>query len=102
MPRLDHEHLYTKRAYYFGLIALISFLVTRGLISVQKLTDTLLPVSLLVLIITVSVFCSVTCIYMAYKARGEQATFKKTIATLLAFVSIVYIVLFIREVFIFL
>ena len=90
-----------KRAYYFGIIALISFLTVRGLVSVQKLTETLLPVSLVILVIIVSVFCSVACLHSAYKGRTEPKTFKKTIATLLAFGSIVYIVLFIKEVVVF-
>lgn len=97
MPRLDTRYMYTKRAYYFGLIALISFLVARGLVSVQKLTETSLPASLIIVIIIVSVFCSLACIYSAYKGRKESGTFKKVIAMLLAFGSIVYIILLIIE-----
>ena len=97
MPKLDVENVYTKRAYYFGVIALISFLVSRGLVGVQKLTETKLPVSLLILITIVSIFCSIACIYTIIKAKNEANSFKKMIAIILAMVSFVFILFLIKE-----
>ena len=97
MPKLDIEDVYTKRAYYFGVIGLISFLVSRGLIGVRKLTETELPVSLLILIIIVSVFSSIACIYAIIKAKNEVNSLKKVIAIILAMASFVFILFLIKE-----
>ena len=92
MPKLDLEHIYTKRAYYFGIIALISFLIMRSLVGIKMLTRTAVPSVLLLFVLTISVFCCVTCVYMMYKARKESRSFKKIVAILLAIGSVVYIV----------
>ena len=99
MPKLDLEHIYTKRAYYFGIIALISFLIMRSLVGIKMLTRTAVPSVLLLFVLMISVFCSVTCVYMMYKARKESSSFKKVVATFLAIGSVVYIILLIRELF---
>lgn len=97
MPKLDIENLYTKRAYYFGITALISFLIIRSLVGINMLTRTPVPSVLLLLVLIISVFCSVICIYNMFKAREESGSFKKVVASLLAIASIVYIVSLIIE-----
>ncbi|WP_299675037.1 hypothetical protein [uncultured Dokdonia sp.] len=99
MPKLDPEQRYTKRAYYFGVLALISFLVTRGLISVQRLTATSLPAILIVLIIIVCIFCGIACVYSIYMGRKEQGSPKKAISTFLGLGSVIYIILLIKDLF---
>ncbi|MFT5891593.1 MAG: hypothetical protein ACI9Y7_001698 [Dokdonia sp.] len=97
MARLDVENLYTKRAYYFGVIALISYLVTSMLQGVKRLTNTNVPEVLFITILLVFVFCGIACLYTIIKARNEANSFKKVIATMLAIGSFVYILLLIKE-----
>jgi len=97
MPKLDLEQRYTKRAYYFGVLALISFLVISLLQGVKRLLDTKVPLVLFITILTVCVFCGLTCVYTIIKARKESTSFKKVVATFLAIGSVVYIVALIIE-----
>lgn len=99
MPKLDGDHIYTKRAYYFGVIALISFLVVSLLQGVKRLSETKVPLALFITILTVCVFCGLMCIYTIIKGRKEINSFKKIIAMILAIASFVYILLLVKEMF---
>lgn|GEM_PF-5588674 len=101
MPRLDVDSLYIKRAYYFGVIALISFLVTRALKGVKRFTSTTIPESLFISISIVCFFCGIACVYAIVKAKNEANSFKKIIAVVLGMASFGYIILVIKELFIF-
>lgn len=95
MRRLDNETLYSKRTYFFGVIAFICYLIQNGLNGVQLLTETPIPSSLLS-ILTVLLFIVITlCIYNAIKSINEPTTFKKIIGLILAMSSLFYIILFI-------
>jgi len=97
MSRFDTTQIYTKRTYYFGLIGLISFLIMRSLVGIKMLTSTPVPSVLFLFVLTISVFCSVICLYTMFKARKESGSFKKVVASLLAIASAVYIVSLIIE-----
>lgn len=99
MPKLDIENPYSRRSYYFGVIALISFLVINLLQGVKRLTETKVPTSLFVTISLVCVFSGIASIYTIIKAKSEANTFKKIIATILAMASFVYIVFLVRVLF---
>ncbi|MEP0263277.1 hypothetical protein [Dokdonia sp.] len=97
MPKLDIENPYSRRSYYFGVIALISFLVISLLQGVKRITDTKVPIGLFITILVVCVFCGLACIYTIIKAKNEIHSFKKVIAVILAMASFVYILLLIKE-----
>lgn len=99
MPKLDIENPYSRRAYYFGVLALISFLVISLLQGVKRITDTKVPLALFITILAVCVFCGIACVYNSIKGRNEVNSFKKVIAILLAIASFVYIILLINETF---
>lgn len=99
MPKLDIENPYSRRSYYFGILALISFLVISLLQGVKRITDTKVPLALFIIILTVCVFCGLTCIYTIIKARKESTSFKKVVATFLAIGSLIYIILLIKDLF---
>lgn len=96
MPKLAIENPYSRRAYYFGVLALISFLVIRLLQGVKRITDTNVPLALFITILAVCIFCGIACIYNAIRGRKEVNSFKKVIAIILAIASFFYILLFIR------
>lgn len=99
MPKLDDGHIYTKRAYYFGIIALISFLAAQGLLTLDKYARLELPMILPLILTILFLFCSIMCMYAIYKARNEHNSIKKVVATFLAIGAVVYIILLIRELF---
>ena len=99
MPKLDTEYVYTKRAYYFGVIALISFLVISLLQGVKRITDTKVPLVLFITILAVCIFCGIACMYNSVKARKEVNSFKKVLAIVLAIASFIYILFLIKETF---
>lgn len=97
MPKLDIENPYSRRSYYFGVIALISFLVISFLQGVKRITDTKVPLALFITILIVCVFCGLVCIYTIIKGRKEVNSLKKMIAAILAMASFVYILVLIKE-----
>ena len=97
MPKLDIENPYSRRSYYFGVLALISFLVISLLQGVKRITDTQVPFVLFITILVVCIFCGIACIYSIIKGRREVNTFKKIIAIILAVASFIYIVLLLKE-----
>lgn len=99
MPKLDIENPYSRRSYYFGVIALISFLVINLLQGVKRLTETKVPTVLFITISLVCVFSGIASMYTIIKAKNEASSFKKVIAIILAMASFVYIVFLVRELF---
>ncbi len=97
MPKLDIENPYSRRSYYFGIIALISFLTINVLEGVKRLTETKVPAVLLIAILIICVFSGIASMYAIIKAKNETNTFKKIIAKTLAMASFVYIILLIKE-----
>lgn len=101
MPRYDVEQLYTKRAYYFGLMAFISFLIMQGLLELDKYTHLELPLVLPIILTIIFLFCSIACMYAIYKGRKERFSFRKIVAIMIAIASLGYIVLIIKGLFFF-
>ncbi len=99
MPKLDIENPYSRRSYYFGVIALISFLVINLLQGVKRLTETKVPAVLFITISLVCVFSGIASIYTIIKAKNETNTLKKIIATILAMASLVYIMFLMKGLF---
>jgi len=99
MPKLPIENPYSRRGYYFGVLALISFLVISLLQGVKRITDTKVPLGLFITILAVCVFCGIACIYNTIKGRKEVNAFKKVLAMALAIASFMYILFLIKETF---
>ena len=98
MPKLDIENPYSRRGYYFGVLALISFLVISLLQGVKRITDTKVPLTLFITILAICVFCALICIYNAIKGRKERNSIKKILAIVLAMASFIFIVLLLKEI----
>lgn len=99
MPKLAIENPYSRRGYYFGVLALISFLVISLLQGVKRITDTKVPLALFMTILAVCIFCGIACMYTTIKGRKEVNSIKKVLAIALAVASFIYILFLIKETF---
>jgi len=99
MPKRDIESPYSRRGYYFGVLALISFLVISFLQGIKRITDTKVPLALFIPIMSLCVFCGTACIYHSIKGRKEVNSIKKVLAITLAIASFMYILFLLKETF---
>lgn len=92
MRRLDTTFTYSKRAYFFGIIAFICFLIKSGLISVQRLTATIIPNTLLWAITILYLLTGLFAVFYSIKGVKEPNSFKKLIGLAIAVLFILQLI----------
>lgn len=92
MRRLDTTSTYSKRAYFFGIITFICFLIKGGLVSVQTMTETTIPDPLLWTITTLYLLIGLFTVFNSIKGIKEPNTFKKLIALVITALFIIQVI----------
>ena len=89
MRRLDTTSTYSKRSYFFGIIAFICFLIKSGLVSLQTMTATTIPAFLFWTVTFLYFLTGAFTIYNSVKGLKEPNTFKKLVGLSIAVLFII-------------
>jgi len=92
MRRLDTTSTYSKRAYFFGIITFICFLIKGGLLSVQTMTESSIPDPLFWTITSLYLLVGLFTVFNSIKGIKEPTTFKKLIGLTIAILFVLQVI----------